>query len=68
MTAQNTGKVAKYQNLTRRRFLRTSCMAVSGVGLGARAQKLLAEEITKPIDMPNIDPGYIGPQFFDKQE
>ncbi len=68
MTAINTAKVAKNQNLTRRRFLRTSCMAVSGVGLGAGAQRLLGEETPKPIDMPNINPGYIGPQFFDKRE
>ena len=68
MTSLNTGKAAKYPNLTRRRFLRTSCMAISGVGLGAGTQKLLGKEIAKPTGMPNIDPGYIGPQFFDKKE
>jgi len=56
------------QNVTRRKFLTTSCMALSGAGIGLGAQKLLGEERPKPIGVPNINPGYIGPQFFDKRE
>jgi len=65
---------AESQNLTRREFLTTSCMALpaaaglSGAATGLGAQRLLAEESPKPKGVPNIDPGYIGPQFFDERE
>jgi 8-amino-3,8-dideoxy-alpha-D-manno-octulosonate transaminase len=68
MTKQNITKGAKKQNLTRREFLTTGCVALSGAGVGLDAQRLLAKESPKPIDVPNIDPGYIGPQFFDERE
>lgn len=59
---------AEPQNLTRREFLTTSCMALSGEGIGLGTQRLLAEGRPKPTGVPNIDPGYIGPQFFDRRE
>ncbi len=65
---------AEPQNLTRREFLTTSCMALpaaaglSGAATGLGAQRLLAEESPKPTGVPNINPGYIGPQFFDERE
>jgi len=43
-------------------------MALSSAGLGLAAQRLWGQEKPKPIEVPNIDPGYVGPQFFDKQE
>ncbi|GAF79864.1 unnamed protein product [marine sediment metagenome] len=55
-------------NLTRREFLSTSCLALSGTALALSAQKLPGKESTTSNTMPNIDPGYIGPQFFDKRE
>jgi 8-amino-3,8-dideoxy-alpha-D-manno-octulosonate transaminase len=55
-------------NFTRREFLSTSCLALSGTALALSAQKLPGKESTTSNTMPNIDPGYIGPQFFDKRE
>ncbi|MHC4425802.1 MAG: DegT/DnrJ/EryC1/StrS family aminotransferase [Planctomycetota bacterium] len=70
MTTQKAIKDAESRNLTRRRFLTTGCMALPGAaaaaGLGAR--RLLGKERSKRTEVPNIDPGYIGPQFFDKRE
>jgi dTDP-4-amino-4,6-dideoxygalactose transaminase len=56
------------QNLTRREFLTTSCIALSGAGIGSSAQKLRAQDRPKPVEAPDIEPGYIGPQFFDEHE
>ena len=68
MTTQNITKNAKKQNLTRRKFLTTGCMVLSGAGIGLGAQRLLGEESPKPITVPNIEPGFVGPQFFDERE
>ena len=68
MNTQNITKNAEISNLTRREFLGAGSLAVSGVGVGFGATRLLGQVGTKPIDIPNIDPGYIGPQFFDKRE
>jgi len=68
MTIQNVNKGAEWQNLTRREFLTTSCMTLSGAGVGLMAQGLSGKEGPKPAEMPDIDPGYVGPQFFDKRE
>ncbi len=56
------------QNVTRRNFLTTSCMALSSAAAGFGTQRLLAKERPKPAAVPNINPGHIGPQFFDKRE
>jgi 8-amino-3,8-dideoxy-alpha-D-manno-octulosonate transaminase len=56
------------QNITRRRFLATSCLGVCGIGVGLGPKKLFGRESSKAIDVPNINPGYIGPQFFDERE
>jgi len=68
MTIQNIKKSAERQNLTRREFLTSSCTALSGAGVGLMAQRLSGKEGPKPAEMPDIDPGYVGPQFFDKRE
>ena len=76
MTTQNVTKAcpersrrdAKDQNVTRRKFLTTSCIALSSAAAGFGTQRLLAKERPKPTAVPNIDPGYIGPQFFDERE
>ena len=68
MSTQNITKDAEKQNLTRRKFLTTGCLALSGVGIGLGAQKLLGKESPKPTTIPNINPGYVGPQFFDERE
>jgi len=68
MTKQNVTKDAKNKNVTRRNFLTTSCIALSSAATGFGTQRLLAKERPKPTAVPNIDPGYIGPQFFDERE
>lgn len=52
---------------TRRQFLTRSCMALSGAAIGLHTARLQAgaaysEEISR------IDPGFVGPQFFDECE
>jgi len=68
MTTQNITKDAENNNLTRRGFLMAGCMALSGAEIGIGAQRLAGSESPKPIEIQNIDPGYIGPQFFDERE
>ena len=56
------------ENLTRRAFLTGSCIALSAAGIGSGAGRLVGQETSKPLDAPDINPGYIGPQFFDEAE
>ncbi|UCD52598.1 MAG: DegT/DnrJ/EryC1/StrS family aminotransferase [Phycisphaerales bacterium] len=68
MATQETKTSRRNEALTRRRFLRTSCLAASaaGLGLGARPRRSQAASGAPTVD--RIDPGFIGPQFFDEQE
>ncbi len=68
MITQNVSKNAVSQNPTRRQFLTRSCMALSGVAIGVRAQGLPARAAAASAEIPKIDPGFIGPQFFDERE
>ena len=54
--------------LTRRRFLSTSCLAASALGVGLPARPLWAQGTSASPTIDRIDPGYIGPQFFDEHE
>ena len=54
--------------LTRRGFLRTSCLGLCGAGIGVPARRLLGEAGPQGVEAPDIDPGFIGPQFFDERE
>ncbi len=53
-------------NLNRRQFLTTAAMSAACVNVAAAAGG--AEPGTRPMETPNIDPGFVGPQFFDKAE
>ena len=68
MITKNVTKIAASQNPTRRQFLTRSCMALSGAAIGLRAQKLPARATAASAQIPRIDPGFIGPQFFDERE
>jgi 8-amino-3,8-dideoxy-alpha-D-manno-octulosonate transaminase len=68
MTTQNVTKYTQNQNLSRRKFLTTGYTALSGAAVGLAAQKLLGEEGPKAIEAPSIEPGFVGPQFFDERE
>lgn len=52
------------RSLSRREFLATSCLALSGAAIGSGAKKLVGAEAA----VPKIDPGFVGPQFFDERE
>lgn len=68
MITQNVAENAVSQYPTRRQFLTRSCMALSGVAIGVRAQGLPARVAAASAQIPKIDPGFIGPQFFDERE
>jgi 8-amino-3,8-dideoxy-alpha-D-manno-octulosonate transaminase len=68
MNAEKVVKIAGNHNVTRREFLSKSCLAISGTALALNSQELLGRQSTTSNAMPNIDPGYIGPQFFDERE
>jgi 8-amino-3,8-dideoxy-alpha-D-manno-octulosonate transaminase len=51
-------------NLTRREFLGAGCGTVAGVALAVGGSQAAGAE----GEIANIDPGYVGPQFFDQQE
>lgn len=54
--------------LSRREFLAASCLAASAAGIAGRATCLGAGETGAAAEVMNINPGYVGPQFFDEQE
>jgi len=55
-------------HLSRRQFLMTSCLGVCGAGIGLQAARVMAQPAGASAEVTNINPGYVGPQFFDKRE
>jgi 8-amino-3,8-dideoxy-alpha-D-manno-octulosonate transaminase len=69
MTTQRVSRDATCQRLTRRGFLRTSYLGIYSAGVGLRATRVLGRtNPPEPAAVPRIDPGFIGPQFFDERE
>jgi 8-amino-3,8-dideoxy-alpha-D-manno-octulosonate transaminase len=76
MTAENLNKAcaersrrdAVNQDVSRREFLTKSYMALSSAAIGLRAQSLFGQENPKAVEVPDIEPGFVGPQFFDERE
>ena len=69
MMTHNIIKDAENKNLTRRKFFTKGFMVLSSAGIGLSTHRLLGGvEDSNPVEVSNIDPGYIGPQFFDKHE
>jgi 8-amino-3,8-dideoxy-alpha-D-manno-octulosonate transaminase len=64
----NIFKIAEDRNFSRRDFLSRSCLALSGTTIALSAKKLAGKDSNKSNTVPNINPGYIGSQFFDEQE
>jgi len=54
--------------LTRRQFLAGGSAAVASAALGIGTHPLPGAVNPGTGDIPNIDPGFVGPQFFDKDE
>jgi len=67
MTA-NIIKITEGRNFSRRDFLSKSCLALSGTAFALSTHKLPGKDNKISNTMPNISPGYIGPQFFDEHE
>jgi len=68
MTAENVIENAGGDNFTRRDFLSKSCLSLSGTALALSTQELPGRQSKTSNAMPRINPGYIGPQFFDERE
>jgi len=68
MNAENILRITGNHNVTRRDFLSKSCLALSGTTFALSAKNLSGQQSTASNVMPDIDPGYVGPQFFDERE
>lgn len=68
MNTENILRIAGNHNVTRREFLSKSCLAISGAALALSAQNLPGQQGSVSNVMPDISPGYVGPQFFDELE
>jgi 8-amino-3,8-dideoxy-alpha-D-manno-octulosonate transaminase len=71
MTAHQNPDHAHPRNLTRRSFLARSCVAVPALGMPATLAGSQSATRRPPPAAPGIaaiEPGYVGPQFFDDQE
>ncbi len=68
MSAYGTPSSIPSQGVSRRDFLTAGCLAASAVGVGGLAAPLSGGQALGPEGIPDIDPGYIGPQFFDERE
>jgi len=56
------------RDMSRREFLATGCLTMPAIGIGFGTRSLLAKAGAGPAEIGRIDPGFIGPQFFDKHE
>nr|MBP7052515.1 DegT/DnrJ/EryC1/StrS family aminotransferase [Phycisphaerae bacterium] len=54
--------------ISRRDLLTAGCLAASAVGVGAGMRPAWGKPTGGSDPISNIDPGYVGPQFFDKKE
>lgn len=68
MATRETNVEMQSGTLTRRRFLTTSCLAASGMGVTLGDKRLWSQGTAASGTIDRIDPGYIGPQFFDEKE
>ncbi|MDI6451640.1 DegT/DnrJ/EryC1/StrS family aminotransferase [Anaerobaca lacustris] len=68
MRANKTSSNGRSRCVSRRDFLAAGCLVASSAGIGWRAAPAVGGLAAGPGDIPQIDPGYVGPQFFDKQE
>jgi len=64
MAAHRVPRNVALRSLSRRNFLAAGCLAASGL----RLRPALANPQSSPAEVPDIDPGFVGPQFFDEKE
>lgn len=65
MAAREVRSNVDFRGISRRDLLTAGCLAASAAGVGLHARSAGGAQAG---DIPNIDPGYVGPQFFDKRE
>ncbi|MEN6574983.1 MAG: DegT/DnrJ/EryC1/StrS family aminotransferase [Phycisphaerales bacterium] len=68
MAARQVRSNVVSRGISRRDLLTAGCLAASAAGVGLHARPLWGGQPAGAGDIPNIDPGYVGPQFFDKRE
>ncbi|MGE5294621.1 MAG: aminotransferase class I/II-fold pyridoxal phosphate-dependent enzyme, partial [Solirubrobacterales bacterium] len=68
MATHNSRSYVGAPGVTRRDLLTAGCLAASAVGVGLGSRPLWGQQAAGAGDVPDIDPGYVGPQFFDKKE
>jgi len=61
-------KHAGHQGLSRREFLMTGCLAASISSSNLSMSPVLGRERLNSTEVMNIEPGFVGPQFFDDRE
>jgi dTDP-4-amino-4,6-dideoxygalactose transaminase len=67
MTAQRSAGNVTPGTLSRRDFLGAGCLAASAAGMGFSARRARGEAAPSG-GVSDIDPGFVGPQFFDEKE
>ncbi len=68
MATQSAQERADGTKPTRRELLATGCVALSGAAVGLRPRRLRAGVSSGAAGISRIDPGFVGPQFFDERE
>jgi 8-amino-3,8-dideoxy-alpha-D-manno-octulosonate transaminase len=68
MKPPNSNRSEKRIDVTRREFLAASSAALTAAMAGVGTENLLAADLAAPRELPKIEPGYVGPQFFDERE
>jgi 8-amino-3,8-dideoxy-alpha-D-manno-octulosonate transaminase len=68
MKVYETRSNAQSLAFTRRRFLAQTCVVAGGIGPGLNVTPAHDAQQADTRTIPSINPGYIGPQFFDEHE
>lgn len=68
MTTQHPVEEPAGSGPTRRQFLTTGTVALTATAVGLNSRQSAAAEGAVTGEPPDIDPGFVGPQFFDDQE
>jgi len=68
MTTNRINQIGQPGRFSRRRFLTGTCLAASSVRLQGAAANPQSTSRNPPAEVGPIEPGYVGPQFFDERE
>lgn len=68
MSRRSDSKSRENSGLTRRSFVAAGVGAWSAAAFSTKSRGALAHAASTPPDIDRIDPGYVGPQFYDELE